>query len=119
MGITMRRSIQSLVLFLSVGILFGISAPRSDADELKAAENNSEIQRWIDQLGSKRFKDREQATQELSKLGESAIPILKEAAQSPDAEVRRRAQQLVERLTPPAPPVDPPPQKRNSVKSYL
>jgi len=115
----MRRSIQSLALFLSVGILLGICAPRSAADELKAAGNHAEIQRWIDQLGSKRFKDREQATHELSKLGESVLPNLREAAQSPDAEVRRRAQLLVERLTPPAPPADPPPKLRNSVKSYL
>ncbi|HEV3083972.1 MAG TPA: HEAT repeat domain-containing protein, partial [Gemmataceae bacterium] len=47
----------------------------------------------IDQLGSERFKDREQAAQELAKLGNSALPALKEAAKSRDPEVRRRAQQ--------------------------
>jgi len=57
------------------------------------------MKRLIDQLGSERFEDREQATQELSKFGKSALPSLKEAAKSADAEVRRRAQQLIERIS--------------------
>jgi hypothetical protein len=41
--------------------------------------------------------DREQASQELSKLGKSALPSLKQAANRPDAEVRSRAHRLLER----------------------
>jgi hypothetical protein len=109
------------------GILLGTGAFLSAADESKVAEkaapakSDKEMKRWIDQLGSARFKDREQATHELSKLGKSALPSLKEATNSPDAEVRRRAQQLVEQMEPP--PVrsmNPPPEQRiRAGKIYL
>jgi vacuolar-type H+-ATPase subunit H len=104
----MRRFCQSLPFFMAGGILLGNCAFRSAAGESKVSEKavpaeSEEMKRSIDQLGSDRFKDREQATQELSKLGKSALPSLKEAAKSRDPEVRRRAQQLIERME--APPV--------------
>ena len=80
-----------------------------------------EMKRLIDQLGSERFKDREQATHELSKLGKSALPSLKEATNSLDAEVRRRAQQLVEQIEAPAVRARDrcPEQRLPAAKSYL
>jgi hypothetical protein len=60
-----------------------------------------DIQRLIDQLGSKRFREREQAGKTLEKLGVATLPALRRAAKHyPDAEVRRRAATLVKRLTP-------------------
>jgi HEAT repeat protein len=72
------------------------------ADEPKSGTSENEIKRLIDQLGSERFKDREQATRQLSQLGKAALPGLKEATKSPDVEVSRRAQQLIEEIQPPA-----------------
>jgi uncharacterized protein (TIGR03067 family) len=101
----MRRFSKNLAVFMASGILLGICEFQSAADESKTADkaapvkSEKEMKRLIDQLGSERFIDREQATQELSKLGKSALPHLKEAAKSPDAEVRQRAKQLIERIS--------------------
>ena len=118
----MRQFCHTLALFLAGGILGSCAflsaatpSPRplppgergrgEGADEGKVSEkptpakSEKEMKRLIDQLGSERFENREQATQELSKLGKSALPSLKEAIKSRDAEVRHRAQQLIERLS--------------------
>ena len=89
-----------LSLFLPLFSLISALAVR--ADEPKSGASDVDIKRWIGQLGSERFEDREQATQRLSKLGKDALPSLREAIKSPDAEVRRRAQELVEEIQPPA-----------------
>jgi hypothetical protein len=91
------------------------------ADEPKSGTSEKEIKLLIDQLGSERFKDRERATHQLARLGKSALPSLKEATRSPDAEVRRRAQQLVEQIEPPAVRSTDPhrEQLRPAAKSYL
>src|SRR5262245_50950385 len=87
--------------WLAVIVAMAAVAPATQADEPRSGAPQKVVKRLIDQLGSERFEDREQATQELSKLGRAALPSLKEATKSPDAEVRRRAQQLVEQLEPP------------------
>jgi uncharacterized protein (TIGR03067 family) len=98
----MRRFCQSLAFFAAAGILVGSCAFVCAADDSKVTEkaapakSEKEMKRLIDQLGSERFQDRDQATKELSKLGKSALPSLKEAAKSADAEVRHRAQKLIE-----------------------
>jgi len=115
-----------MALVIAGAILLGTRAYLSGADESKVTEkatakSQKEVDRLIDCLGSKQFKDREQATHELWKRGESALPSLKEATNSPDAEVRRRAHQLVERLEPPpARSIDPQLGKsRPAAKCYL
>jgi HEAT repeat protein len=118
---------QRLAVFMGGGILLGTCPFLSAADESEvtektvAAKSAKGLKRLIDQLGSERSRDRQRATQELSKLGKSALRSLREAANSPDAEVRRRAQQLVEQLEPP--PVrsmDPHPEQRiPAPKIYL
>ena len=122
----MRRSCARLAVFMAGGILLGPCAFRSVADESNAAElvapakMEQEIRRLIDQLGSKRFQDREQAARELSRLGTPALASLKEASKSSDAEVRRRAQQLIERMAPPAQSIEPRPEPVTTPgKSYL
>jgi uncharacterized protein (TIGR03067 family) len=58
-----------------------------------------DIERLIQQLGSKRFREREAATKALDKVGEPALePLRKAAKDDADAEVRRRAQEAVKRL---------------------
>jgi RNA polymerase sigma factor (sigma-70 family) len=62
--------------------------PRPDAKTLA---------RLIAGLESDDFKVRQKATDELTELGETAIPALRQAlAQRPELEVRRRVQQLLE-----------------------
>ncbi|HEV3262566.1 MAG TPA: sigma-70 family RNA polymerase sigma factor [Gemmataceae bacterium] len=57
------------------------------------------VARLIADLDSARFAVREQATAALAKLGEGAAPALRRVlAGKPSAEVRRRAQQLLDRL---------------------
>jgi WD40 repeat protein len=66
-------------------------APRPDAKR---------IDRLIAELDSDDFQTRQRATAELEKLGESAASALRRvAAKSPSVEVRRRAEELLARLT--------------------
>jgi hypothetical protein len=58
----------------------------------------SEIRRLIGQLGSGNFSEREDASAALDAAGEAALPGLRAAAESEDAEVRRRAGELVQRI---------------------
>jgi hypothetical protein len=91
------------------------------ADEPGSEARDKETRRLVDQLGSERFEDREEATQQLAKLGQAALPGLKQASKSPDTEVRRRALQLVQQIEPP--PVPPRRLRQEpplpAVKSYL
>jgi uncharacterized protein (TIGR03067 family) len=57
----------------------------------------------IEQLGSASFPERQAATKALEALGERALPFLQKTAKdTKDAEVRRRAQRLVEAVRRPA-----------------
>jgi hypothetical protein len=106
-----------LALIIAVAAI----APVVRADEPRSGASAKEIQRWIDQLGSEHFRDRQQATHRLAQLGKSALPSLKQARKSPDAEVRRRAQRLVEQIEPAAVRTLAPPRKplNRPAKSYL
>jgi len=71
--------------------LFGV-APLAFADE----PPKPDINRLIEQLGSKRFTERETASKTLKKMREQAWPALRTTAKiHPDPEVRRRARQLL------------------------
>jgi hypothetical protein len=96
-------------------------AAASRADEPGSGASEKEIKRLIEQLGSERFRDREEASGGLARLGKSALPGLKEATKSPDAEVRRRARRLVEKMERPAGRSMTPEQERQNpaVKFYL
>ena len=54
--------------------------------------------RLIQQLGSPVFAEREEAMKALDALGAAALDALKKAAKHPDAETRRRAEDLVGRI---------------------
>lgn len=62
------------------------SEPATDPDE---------IDRLIRQLGSDRFTERQKASKALEAVGEPALEALRKAAKDSDAEVRRRANELV------------------------
>ena len=56
------------------------------------------LRRLVASLASPDFRERETATQELDRAGESALEPLRQAAKTADAETRRRAVALVERI---------------------
>ncbi len=56
------------------------------------------IARLVAELGSARFADRDQATRDLDAIGEPALAALRQAARGSDAEVCRRAEELIERI---------------------
>ncbi len=68
-------------------------------------QDSADVEKWIRELGAESFEAREKASAELRKIGAPALEALKKAAaESPDAEVRTRASDLVKELTRPAPP---------------
>jgi WD40 repeat protein len=62
---------------------------------LAADLDDAQIARLIKQLGSDDFQVREVATKRLAELGEPALPALRRASTSDDAEVRFRAAQII------------------------
>jgi hypothetical protein len=60
-------------------------------------EDLAEVARLIRNLGADDFPTREEASTKLGLLGEAALPHLKKALESDDAEVRRRARELIAR----------------------
>jgi dipeptidyl aminopeptidase/acylaminoacyl peptidase len=67
-----------------------------DANGLaQAPGDTSEIPRLIQQLGSSKFRVREAASARLLALGRAALPALHTASSDSDAEIRRRAENLI------------------------
>jgi hypothetical protein len=97
-----RRTQQTQVLLAAVGVFLGACPILSAADGGIPSKSLEEIKCLVSRLGSKHFKDREEAARELSQLGRAALPSLQEAALSPNAELRHRAQRLAERIEAPA-----------------
>jgi hypothetical protein len=56
------------------------------------------IAHLVEQLGSPKFEEREAASKALDKIGEPALEALRGAARSRDAEVRRRAADLLKAI---------------------
>jgi WD40 repeat protein len=68
-------------------------------DQTANADRLRRIPKWIEQLDSETFEEREAATLELQKIGYAAEGALRRAAEeSPSAEVRRRAASLLDKL---------------------
>lgn len=80
-----------LVAGLALGVLVG--ALRADPGKDGTADR---VARLIEQLGDRQYARREAAGRELEAVGEPALPALRRAAAgADDAEVRRRAEQVV------------------------
>jgi len=65
---------------------------------LPAFAQVDKVEQLIRQLGSPEFAEREEASRALDGLGATALDALKKAAKGPDAETRRRADELVGRI---------------------
>ncbi len=61
-------------------------------------EDVAEVEKLIGDLGSDEFETRESASNRLALIGEPALPLIQKALKSPDAEVRRRAEELKEQI---------------------
>jgi hypothetical protein len=89
----MRTSgwISALVASLVLGWKVALPAadPESEAEKIAAL---------VAQLGSAKHQDREAATLALDVVGAPALPALRSASRSEDAEIRRRAEDLVLRI---------------------
>lgn len=62
---------------------------------LADAPGDDRIRKWIHDLGSPTFSEREAATQALKEAGARARPGLEKALESPDVEVRCRAEEIL------------------------
>jgi HEAT repeat protein len=62
------------------------------------AAPGEEIRKLVDQLDAQEFAAREAATNRLIGLGEAVVPAMEEALKSPSAEVRRRAQRVLDEV---------------------
>jgi hypothetical protein len=62
------------------------------------AADGQDIERLIQQLGSGKFAERDAAQKALDTIGPEALPALRKAAASDDAEISRRAKELIPAL---------------------
>lgn len=85
----------SSIALLVAGLALVLSQKEARAEEKAKAEK---IARLIGQLGSEQFEERDQATKALDALGPAALKALQEAARDSDAEIRRRAEGLVQAI---------------------
>jgi hypothetical protein len=56
------------------------------------------LERWIAEMGSDGFAERERATQKIKALGQAALPYLRRAHENADLEIVRRAESCIEAI---------------------
>jgi hypothetical protein len=84
------------ILCAAFGAAFGALALADEGSSNNASPER--VARLIQQLGSARFAEREAASRSLDALGDAATAALQAAAASNDAETRRRASELLQRI---------------------
>src|SRR5712692_10598193 len=84
-----------LALFFALGVGLAAALPTRAEEKVDAQR----IAKLIEQLGSGKFTEREEATKALEKVGVPALEALRKATKSDDAETRRRAEELVDKLS--------------------
>ncbi len=80
---------------LAASAAFAVGAALAMAQEHGASDESAKAVRLVRQLGDPSFRAREKASRAIVELGPPAKPALLAALSSPDAEVRRRAQQAL------------------------
>jgi hypothetical protein len=78
-----------------VGSFFTAALTLWPLQPVVADDTAGKTARLVKQLGSDDYAEREAASSALDKLGEAALPLLRAATRNEDAEVRRRASELV------------------------
>jgi hypothetical protein len=84
---------------LAAALVLVVGATPARAAETPATVPAERLQHLVTRLGSNVFREREAATRELDDLGEAALESLRLAARAGDPETRRRAAELVERIS--------------------
>jgi hypothetical protein len=87
--------------YLVLALLFGLGLAAVAAVPAPAAAESAQakkIAKLVEQLGSTSYDEREKAYERLDAIGEAALPALRKAARSTDAEVRKQANDLVSRI---------------------
>jgi hypothetical protein len=82
-------------------LVFMCSRPLPPAPGPADANRTLHIQQLVRQLGNADYRQREQATAELHKEGEQAVPFLEKALQDEDLEIATRARMLLREAYPP------------------
>ena len=96
----MVRPHHCLLVLACSGLLLAAVVGGDDAKPAPPAKSPAEIDRLIKQLGNDDFDQREAASKALEAMGEPALnALLRAATKSNDAEVRRRANDVVKALT--------------------
>ena len=73
--------------------------PASSQAAPKVMENEDQLLEWLSALGANKFSVRERAAGHLNRLGPTLVPrLMKISQESPDPEVRVRAEQLAARM---------------------
>ena len=90
-----RQTLLVLALFAAPPAIAQEQPPALAAD---TSPSEADIQRLIVQLGSDDYDAREQAARRLRQIGKPALPHLKAALSSPDAEIVNRARTLITRI---------------------
>src|SRR5262245_52352327 len=75
-----------------------IPPPNTNEDGGGPPVEAAEVERLLAQLGSESFAERQAASRRLDLLGEPVLAALKRAVKSDDIEVRRRADELIQRI---------------------
>lgn len=65
---------------------------------LLANQDAEKIEQLVEKLGSDSFHEREAAMESIQRIGRAALPALRKAQNSTDAEIRKRAKTLVEQI---------------------
>jgi hypothetical protein len=83
-------------IYLAIVLLAAALAGPPKAPTTRSADSDAQIARLISQLGHEDPAVRDQASTQLGKMLDSALPALKQAAQSQDPETAARAQALID-----------------------
>lgn len=96
---TMKHWIGAVIVILSLGGSGTADETQPAQPKEAAQQEQADLQALIRDLGADDFRVRELATQGLIQAGNKSLPLLKRASQSPDPEVRWRAQKAIEEIT--------------------
>jgi len=86
------------LVLLVAGLLLPAAALIAGPVAADGQKETDHLKTLIAQLGSSRFRERQDATRLLDQAGEPALPLLHSAMASPDLEVRTRAEALIARI---------------------
>ncbi len=84
------------LLLLTAVLSLGLNAQATAAPP--AAPAAPRLERLVEQLGDSDYRQRDEAARLLEAEGAKALPVLKKALGHPDAEIRRRAHDLIPQL---------------------